>query len=284
MNEQVNINMSEFWNGRGGENWVKLQDHMDIFLQEFGQQALDIANIQEGEFILDIGCGCGNTTFDIAQKVGSSGHVLGQDISEPIIGEAYAKMVQAGVENVTFRCGDAQIFDFEPNLFSLAFSRFGVMFFDNPIAAFGNIRSAIESGGRLAFACWQPAQKNQWVRVGLDIVSKHIELPAPPGKDEPGPFSFGDPERVRHILTEAGFTDIIVTAVHAPLLVGQTPAAASFFMTNLGPAASAIAKSEADSATIAAITADLRGTLGAHDSGNGVILEGAAWVVSARNP
>ena len=185
-------------------------------------------------------------------------------------------------KNADFECGDAQIVSFETSAFDLIFSRFGVMFFDDPVAAFKNLQGALKPGGRVAFICWQPVKDNEWVRTSLETVARHVSLPDPSGPEDPGPMSFGDPERVRRILTASGFSNIEIANCDTSLTVGSNLDEAVSFLTQMGPAAGAIAQSDADEALKSKIAADLRDVLVPYDTGVGVTMGAATWVVTAH--
>ena len=236
MNNTVNADMNEYWNGDGGHKLLRFQDNMNESLKPFGHAAMASASFSTGEKVIDIGCGCGDTTFEIARTVGAAGLARGIDISTPILAQARERASQTAKTNVDFECADAQIHHFEPSAFDVVFSRFGVMFFDDPVVAFKNLRSALKPGGRVAFISWQTAKNNEWISLSLDVVAKHVPLPAPPDPEEPGPLSFGDPERVKRILVGAGFSGIKIEAVSTPLIVGENLDYAARFLTQMGPA------------------------------------------------
>lgn len=283
MSDAVNTDMREFWNGEGGEKWLRFQQTMDANLVPFGHEAMAAAGIWPGDAVLDVGCGCGDTSFEMARRVGPGGRVLAIDISEPILARARARAMTDLARNITFECGDAQVLRFEAAAFDVVFSRFGVMFFDDPIAAFKNLRLALKSGGRIAFICWQPVEDNEWIRTSLEVAANHVLLPAPPGPEEPGPLSFGNPERVNRILTASGFCDITVNRFDTVFTVGGSVDEAVAFLTQMGPASGAIAQSDADDTIKSRIATDLRHALVPCDTGLGVAMNSATWVVTARN-
>jgi len=280
----VNSDMSEFWNGEGGKKWLRFQETMDVNLLPFGQKAMAAANILSGESVLDIGCGCGDTSIEIAGIVGADGRVLGVDISEPILARARAQAMISVKKNVEFECGDAQTVSFEAAAFDLMFSRFGVMFFDDPVAAFKNLYAALKPGGRVAFICWQPAKDNEWIKTSLETVARHVSLPEPAGPEDAGPMSFGDPKRVKRILTASGFADIQIKDCDTPFTVGNTLDEAVAFLMQMGPASGAIAQSDANEATKSKIARNLHDTLTAYDTGIGVTMSAATLVVTAHKP
>ncbi len=287
MNDAVDTNsgMIEFWNGDAGQKWVRFQEMMDRSLLPLGEKAMDVAGIAAGERVIDVGCGCGDTGFQLAGRVGGGGRVLGVDISGPMLERARERADAAGRANLAFELGDAQVYDFEAGAFDLVFSRFGVMFFADPEAAFGNLKSALRPGGRVAFVCWQPARDNPWVRIPVGVVGQHVPLPAPPGPDEPGEFAFGDPARVERILSAAGFADIAIDKFDTPFTAagGAGLDEAVEFFLQMGPTGRALADAGAGPEVRDAIAADLRAALTPYDTGGGIVMDAATWVVTARN-
>lgn len=284
MNDIVNSEMSEYWNGDGGRKWLHFQDRIDASLIPFGQQAMEAAEIVTGERVLDIGCGCGDTSFEIARRVGPDGHVQGIDISERILAQARGRAVSSVASNVAFECADAQPHRFDSMAFDVVYSRFGIMFFDDPVAAFSNIRQAIKPGGRMAFICWRPINANQWVRLPLEVAANHLPLPPQSSPEEPGPFSFGDSNRVLQILAAAGFVNTSIEQYDTTFNVGASLDEAVTFLTHIGPASSAIGSPDVDDTSRTRTVAELRNTLASYKTVNGVELEAATWVVTARNP
>src|SRR5258705_5710546 len=198
-----NAEQIAYWNERG-KQWVAVNDMLDAMIGPLGRHALDRARVAPGEAVLDVGCGCGDTTLELARRVGPSGRVLGVDISAPMLGRARERARAAGATHVIFEQADAQTHAFTAASFDLILLRFRVMFFVDPTAAFANLRPALRSGGRLTFVCWQGFPKNPWMAVPLMAAMPHIKLPTPPAPDAPGPFAFGDDGRVRTILADAG--------------------------------------------------------------------------------
>lgn len=281
MSAAINSDMSEFWNGEGGRKWLAFQESMDVSLLPFGQNAVAAAAISPGEFVLDVGCGCGDTSIEMAGLVGVDGRVLGVDISASILARAQSQAISARKANVAFECGDAQTHRFETAEFDLIFSRFGVMFFDDPVAAFRNFHSALKSDGRIVFVCWRPATHNEWVNVSLEIVAGHVSLPAPPGPEDPGPMSFGDPERVARILTTSGFSDIRISNSDTSFAIGKNLDDAVSFLMQMGPAGAAIARSDAHETTRIEIAKDMRDALLVYDTGRGVTMGAATSIITA---
>jgi SAM-dependent methyltransferase len=272
------------WNGNSGERWLANQERLDRMLAAYGDAAVAAAALQSGEQVLDIGCGAGVTTLDIAHLVRPDGFVLGVDISGQLIGRAREC---AGTDaGVAFRLSDASREAFAPSRFDLLFSRLGVMFFDDPVAAFAHMRRALKPEGRLAFVCWRGAAENDWTRLPMAAI-RGIVPPAPPtDPDAPGPFSFGDRDRVTRILSDAGYGDIAFEAVDHPILfgLGATHEAAIDDAVDhalqVGPLGRALAD-QPDDVQVRAIAA-VRAAFAEKAGPDGVGIEGAAWVVTAR--
>ena len=282
MTDQANAGMAEFWNGSGGKNWLSREARLEASLKIFGQQAMAAGAITPGQRILDIGFGCGDTAIELAGKVGPQGQVHGVDISTTMVEAAEKKASQSGLANITFECGDAQTSPLPANAYDMVFSRFGVMFFDDPIGAFKNIYTALKPGGRLAFICWAARNENAWVGLPLQVVAKHLSLPAPPSIDEPGPFSLSEEPRVSGILGAAGFTNIVVESFKTPFILGGEIDEALSFLMQLAPSGGAINNAEADEPTRARIAVDMVEMLKSHQSDKGVSMDAAALLVTAR--
>jgi len=283
MNGVVNSGMRGFWNDAGGRMWVNYQHVIEASMAPFGQKVMDILDFNDGERVLDIGCGCGGTTYEIAQLVGSNGSVFGVDISEMIIASAKKKVCKNNQSNIVFECVDAQTHSFDMNVFDVVFSRFGVMFFDDPIVAFENIRKSLIAGGRMAFVCWQAVKDIEWINLPRNIVGEYIALPPPSPSDEPGGFSFSDANRVKEILHSAGFVNIVVEKFNSKINIGVDLNEALRFMTHIGPAGSVLDNSDIDSKTQAKFTNDLCAALEAYQTNQGIELGSAMWIVTARN-
>src|SRR6266851_9461551 len=204
-----NAEQIKFWNEGGGANFVKQQRMIDATIRPMGLQALDHTGLKEGAQALDVGCGCGDSSLEIARRVGSSGKVIGLDISTPMLDRAKESARAEGVSNIEFINGDAQTYRLPAAAFDVIFSRFGVMFFAEPRAAFANLLSGLKKSGRMAFVCWQSPMKNPWMSVPGMVVAQYVQV-NPPSPEAPGPFAFGDGSRVRSILEGAGFADVAV--------------------------------------------------------------------------
>jgi SAM-dependent methyltransferase len=279
------------WNGQSGERWVAYQARLDAMLAAFGQAAIEAAAPATGERVLDVGCGAGASSLALAARVGAGGQVLGVDISEPLIGRARALAPQD--TPALFRVADASVADassaeLPEGAFDILFSRFGVMFFDDPTGAFAHMRRALQPGGRVAFVCWRGAAENDWVRLPMGAIKGIVPPTAPPDPEAPGPFSFGDRGRVARILTAAGFTDIAIAPFDASIPFGEggtRDAAiddAVEMAFEVGPLSRALADQPDD--IRARASAAVRAAFAGRPGERSVMIDGAAWIVMARNP
>ncbi|MBB6424773.1 class I SAM-dependent methyltransferase [Sphingopyxis sp. JAI128] len=272
------------WNGDSGSRWAANLDRLDLMLEDFGRAAIDAADAKPGEHVLDIGCGAGVSSFLIASKVAPAGHVLGVDISEQLVEIARAAAPPGAP--LEFRCADAATHPLPAAHFDLIFSRFGVMFFDDPVAAFDHMRGALKPGGRLAFICWRGAHENDWVRLPMAAI-RDIVQPAPADPDAPGPFAFGDRDRLNAILERAGFSEIGIDPFDATISYGRgaTREAAIDDALDLafqvGPLSRALGD-QPDDIRARAATA-VRAAFAERPGVNSVLIDGAAWIVTARN-
>src|SRR5271165_5413764 len=205
-----NSAQADYWNGKGGRRWAEHLDRHDELLRPISDRLLAVADARPGEFVLDIGCGCGGTTIEFASRVAPEGEVLGLDLSEAMLRLARERAPED--VPVRFIRADATVYEAPPGEIDLVASRFGVMFFADPAQTFANLRAAMKPGARHAFACWRAARDNPWLIVPLRAAAGH----APPlpeiGPEDPGPFAFADESRVRRILFDAGFGDIDIEA------------------------------------------------------------------------
>src|SRR5581483_1488632 len=228
----VNVEQAANWDGPDGEYWVAHQARFDTMISPHHAQLMAAAAIAPGERVLDIGCGNGLTSRDAARAVGEQGEVLGVDLSGPMLTLAAQLAKDEGLSNIRFEQGDAQVHPFPAEAFDLVMSRFGVMFFADPVAAFTNMARALRPGARLAMAVWGPVQDNEWVTAMLEAVGRVRELPAPP-PGAPGPFTLADQTHTSGILTQAGFTDIAFARSEQPFRGGSDAEDAFGFVSQL---------------------------------------------------
>ena len=211
----INDEQYEFWNKGIGQKWVKednsLNERFAILTKEFFSRA----NINKNEKVLDIGCGGGITSFEASKLVGKDGYVLGADISEILLD--LAKKNYSNIENLEFKYCDVQNYKFKKNIFSKVISRFGVMFFENPIVAFRNIYNSIQNGGSLHFVCWTNVLENEFFTAAANIIIKHLNKEFPQVTRAPGPFAFSEKKYVKQILNASGFKNIKVDKIYTSI-------------------------------------------------------------------
>jgi SAM-dependent methyltransferase len=281
MQSIVNTEQAEAWNGYEGAYWADHQDRYDAVNSGFNDALFAAAAIGERDRVLDIGCGNGQTTR-LAARRAPRGHAVGIDLSAPMLARARAAAGAEGIANVTFHQGDAQVHPFPSGGFDRAISRFAIMFFADPVAAFANIGRALRPGGRLAFVCMQDVSRNDWLLVPFSAMRAHVPVPDFARPNAPGMFSLADPARIGEVLTGAGFEAVTSTPVEAPMLFGRDADDAAAFLVNSGPAQFMLRQVDRTSVGRArdAVTAALR----PYEGPGGVRLRGAAWVVSATRP
>ncbi|MEX2482113.1 MAG: class I SAM-dependent methyltransferase [Gammaproteobacteria bacterium] len=270
------VDQATFWNEEGGRRWVEHIDQLERMLTDLSVRLIAAVDARPGEQVLDIGCGGGPTSAELARLVGSAGHVLGVDISAVIL--ALARRRFAHLPSLAFATADAAEHAFTPASFDVITSRFGVMFFPDPHAAFRNIRRAARPGARLRFLCWRPLDENPWMGAPAKAAFTVIPPPEKPAPGAPGPFSFGQVERVRDILSLAGFTAIEFEPVDQAITLGSLDEALEW-LTRMGPAAAPLADAAPEAREAA--RAAMRDVLAAHETSAGVTLAGAAWLVRA---
>jgi ubiquinone/menaquinone biosynthesis C-methylase UbiE len=274
-----NADQIAYWNGPGGQRWTDRQQSQDIMLAPVSDILIERAKAEGGERIVDIGCGCGATSFALAQRVGPDGHVLGIDISAPML--AQARKVQPAGLPVDFVLADATVYPFEPASFDLLFSRFGVMFFADPALSFANMRRAMRPSGRVSFACWREPRENPWMMTPLQAVYQHVPKMPPVGPEDPGPFAFASEARVRRILSEAGFSGIQMEpqGLMLDIAIGRGLEAAVESALEIGPASRALEGQPPD--LRAAAKNSIREALAPLAKGQAVPLPGSIWIVTA---
>lgn len=278
--EGPNAAQIAYWNTAAGANWVVMQDQIDRQLRPLGLAAMDRLAPASGETVLDIGCGCGSTTLDLAARVGPTGRVLAVDISEPMIGVARTRAHEAGRTNVEYRLADAQTALLSGTAADAVFSRFGVMFFADPAAAFANIQRAVKPGGRLAFVCWRRPDENPIMTLPMAAAAPFLPPPAPPEPGAPGPFAFADPDRIRAVLGAGGFADITVTPHDEKVGAGDLDTVLAMTL-KVGPLG-AMLRDHPDKRDT--VIAAVRTALAPHEGPDGVKLDSATWIVTARKP
>jgi SAM-dependent methyltransferase len=276
----VNTDQAEHWNaGDGVAHWVRNQDRYDRMNAPFAAMILDAAGLRPGTDVLDVGCGCGGTTLAAARLV-APGQAVGLDLSGPMLARARAGAEAAGLGNAEFRQGDAQVHPLEPGRFGAVLSRFGVMFFADPVAAFANLARALRPGGRLAFVCWRRPDENPIMMEPVAAaIAAGLPQPEPGPPHAPGPFAFADRERVSGILAAAGFTEIAIAA-HDESIGGNDLEAALDLAFQVGPLGRMVRDKPAERA---AVTGAVRAVLARHVVAGGVVLmQSATWIATAK--
>jgi SAM-dependent methyltransferase len=280
-----NAQQIEYWNEVSGKRWVEIGDVIDAQIAPLGETAMDRARIEYGEHVLDIGCGCGQTTLELAARVGERGSVLGLDISGPMLARARDRATEAKVTNARFQQADAQTHEFGGSDMDLVFSRFGVMFFASPVEAFTNFFSALRPGGRLTFVCWQRLDRNPWMHLPMIAAARHLPPDGPPPEpNAPGPFAFADQERVEAILGDSGFQNIQHESLERDLLVGggRSLDETVEFLAQLGPAGAMLREASADLKS--RVMNEIHGAIKPFNDKGGVRMPSATWIVSAERP
>ncbi len=237
---EMNEDPAAYWNEVAGDKWVRAQEGIDRWVAPITKQLLEAAAVRSGERVVDVGCGCAETTLALAEHVGSEGRVLGVDISRVMV--EHGRRRTQGVEHLELLVADATEHAFEPGWADLVTSRFGVMFFLDPVRAFANLRASLRPGGRLCFACWQAPEHNPWTHFGMRALPE-IESPGigpdkgpTPGSDAgPGPFSLSAPQRIHETLSGAGFTEIDPVSFRTSMILGESAGIALETMVEVGP-------------------------------------------------
>jgi len=272
----ANEDQIKFWNEKAGQNWTILQARMDANMAAIGDAVLAFAQAKPGIAVLDVGCGTGFTSLALAR---AGAKVTGVDISKPMLGLARERAAKAGLD-ISFVEADASIYSFAPE-FDLIFSRFGVMFFDAPVAAFANMRTALKPGGRMAFICWRTPPENPWASAPLLAAKPFLPEQPPPDPLAPGPFAFADAKRVEDILSRGGFSDIRIEKLDTVMTLGDDLGLAASQMLQIGPLSRAVG--DVDDATRAAIARAVHGALAKFVRPDGEIAPPAAcWLVAAK--
>jgi SAM-dependent methyltransferase len=276
--DSSNTGQYQAWDGDEGAYWAAHAEHFDRAVTHHHERLFAAAGLGPAEHVLDIGCGTGQTTRDAA-RIATAGSALGVDLSAAMLAHARRRADEEGITNVQFEQADAQVHAFDPAAFDIAISRTGAMFFGDLDAAFANIARAVRAGGRLALTTWQPLSGNEWVREFTGALAAGRDLPAPPA-GAPGPFALSDPSRVRDVLGRAGFTGIELDGASTGMWFGaDADDAYRFVLGLLGWMLEGL-----DDAGRARALDDLRATIAAHQTGDGVIYDSAFWIIRATRP
>ena len=287
MNEAAATNdqFTAFWNNVLAAKFERFRNILIEGLGRHSAKPLATLDLQYGAKVLDVGCGWGDTAIELAWKVGPDGSVLGLDCCDAFMQKGRNDAAEAGLRNVHFVVADVQTYRFAPE-YDFCFSRFGMMFFANPVAAMRNVKSALKPGGRLMFITWRAIGDNPWAEVPKKIA---LQFLPPPGEDAetcgPGPFSMASPDVVRAQLKSAGFDDARFEPIDSDVMIGETVDQAVDFQFALGPAGEIVReagplaeKRRPD------IDAALRAELSRHVRDGKVYMPSGSWCITARKP
>lgn len=281
----ANEDQERFWNDVAGPLWVEAEEETERHTGPFGEAALVVAAPAAGEAVLDVGCGCGSTTVALGVAVGAGGGVVGVDLSAAMLARAEERVAAIGASQVRFRRVDAQEAELGSGSFDLVFSRFGVMFFADPVEAFTNLRRALRPGGRMVFASWQAPSANPWMAVVNRGAARIFALEAS-SHDAPGPFALCDPNRLDAVLRAAAFSTVEITAHSERLHLGLGQPVEGWVHQRLlmGPARSAYLGAEPDrQCEVRAMLAEelTPYQVDVDVPASGLVMDAAAWIVSA---
>ena len=279
--EDKNIKQRQFWSGAGGDVWVNKQREMDIMLNPLGDRVIERLDLKSDSKIIDIGCGCGATTLEIAKKI-TQGEILGVDISEPMLDKATETAKEMSLSNISFEVKDVQMDVMPQNYFDIAFSRFGVMFFEDPFEAFKNIHSSLKEDGLLSFVCWQNASLNPWQSLSIQVIKEFLDLPAPAPKS-PGPFAFEDKTYLEDILRESGFKglEILDNQEDIVMFSGKSIREACEDYLTINPVVTEMLKNSKPELTEEILEALVIKFSNFHQN-DGLLFPSATWIVTAK--
>ena len=276
----ANVEMAAAWDGAEGEQWAAQADRYEATGTRYGEALLRAAAVRPADRILDIGCGTGWSTLELA-RMAISGSVLGVDLSSKMLQHARAVAERVGLTNVTFERADAQVHPFPESAFDVAVSKFGAMFFADPVCAFANIRRSLRAGGRLAIVAWREYADNEWISSICDALAVGRTLPMP-AAGSPGPFGLADRDQTDGIIAAAGFEDIRFEKVEEPVFLGADADDAFSFLSTSGMTRGLT--QDLDDAGRAAALDALHACLRAQETSDGVLFRGSAWLVRATRP
>ncbi len=273
----ANEEMHAAWDGAEGSHWAEYANHYDAASARVAGAYVPAIGVGADDRVLDVGCGAGRLSLDLAARL-DSGSVLGVDLSSQMLAVATHRAASRGLTNVSFEQADAQTHAFAPASFDLAVSSFGVMFFDDPVAAFANIGRALKPGGRVSFLAWRSLQENAWLMGIREALAMGRDLPFPP-LEAPTPFALSDPERTRTLLEAAGFSDVSSTAVDQPVVLGPDTESAFAFFSQAG-LVKGLSEDLDETQRKEGLTR-LREFVAAHETPEGVLIDSAAWIITA---
>src|SRR5215831_19459599 len=279
----ANAAQQEYWNKIAGPRWVGLAGFVERRVQVVNDLLLTRSAVAPGEQVLEIGCGTGAATVPFAQAVGEHGQIVGVDISEPMLAGARKRIEESRLSNVTLLLADAQTHRFEPGSFDLITSRFGVMFFADPTAAFRNLLPALRPHGRLCFACWAALQENRHWQIPYEVALRHLGPPAPKDPRAPGPMAFSDPDYGRSFLRAAGFHAIEIHR-ETPGILAASPEEEAEHACIMGPSGRLIDEKQPDAAVRETIRREMTEAFQACAMRGETSLPSTVLIVTARRP
>jgi SAM-dependent methyltransferase len=276
--DPTNAEQLRAWDGEEGTYWADNADHFERALAAHQPRFFDAAAVGRRDRVLDVGCGTGQTTRTAA-RTASDGFALGVDLSGAMLEVARQRAAADGLTNARFEQADAQIHAFQPESFDVAIGQTSVSFFGDRVAGLANIGRALRPGGRLVLLTWQPFVANEWIREISAALAAGRDLPPPP-PEAPGPFTLADPDVIHSVLTAAGYRDIALDGATAPMWFGHDADDAHRLLSGL---LGWMLEGLDDRARAGALD-DLRATVAAHHTPEGVLYESATWTIRAVRP
>ena len=281
MSTEANAAQQEYWNTVAGPRWVGLAGYVEKRVERVNDLLLARSAVAPGEKVLEVGCGTGAATVPLAEAVGDNGEIVGIDISEPMLAAARERISNSGLRNITLLRADAQVHALEPNRFDLITSRFGVMFFADPTAAFRNLLGAMLPGGRLCFACWAGLEENRHWLIPYEVALRHLGPPAPKPPHAPGPMAFADPEYLRSVLEGAGYEGIEIRR-ETPDIIGASPGEEAEHACIMGPSARLIDEKKPQESVRELIKQEMTEAFAPYAKGDEMALPSTIFLVTAR--
>lgn len=279
-----NVDQAAYWVSRSGQNWVDQQEVLDHLFSNITEALLKVADPKPGERVLDLGCGTGETTLELGNRILPDGSVLGLDISSILLDQARQRAKVSAAANVEFHETDVQTHNFQPNSFDLLISRFGCMFFSDPVAAFANMRCGLRSAGQVCLATWAPLTNNPWFTVGRDAAIARLGQPPPAAPRAPGPFAFADRDYVLGILKDAGFAGTNAEEVTVDLVAPDAIEEAGRLAVVTGAASRIVDAFNGTQEDVAAIAETVTTAFTSYQSADGIRVPAAINLFTARCP
>lgn len=274
----TNDEQASLWNGIAGRAWIEVQELLDDAFKPLENLLVEAVSAKSGGRVLDVGCGTGGTSLAVARLLGSKGRCIGIDISDPMIATARTRAEREGT-TADFISADAQIHAFEPASFDMIISRFGVMFFDDSVEAFANLRRAARDDAELRFLAWRSPAENPFMTTAEHAAAPLLSNIPAREPDAPGQFAFADRHRINRILEESGWTEIDIRTVDASCSFPEKELVRYF--TQLGPIGRVL--HEADEPTRTQIVQKVRAAFDPYVHGDEVRFTAACWMIGARS-